>query len=155
MRGAAMTEFVICDQSIDTNHGYGKTPVENSETAKKRAALEKRLSNVQRWADAARKRSHNASKLYTKRCKLTKEWVTALYRVLNDHQIELEQQGTESWLLRKTIKEEKPWPMPRLSNTNDGNGKPTRPVTASMRSASAIVVSNVTRLARTRGPHDE
>jgi hypothetical protein len=91
----------------DTNHGYGKTPVENSEVGKRRATLEKRLANVQRWADAARKRSHNASKLYTKRCKLTKERATALYRVLNDHQIELEQQGTESWLLRKTIKEEK------------------------------------------------
>lgn len=92
---------------LDTNHGYGKRPVENSEVAKKRAALEKRLANVQRWADAARKRSHNASKLYTKRCKLTKERATALYRVLNNHQIELEQQEMENWLLRKTIKEEK------------------------------------------------
>ena len=92
---------------LDTNHGYGKAPVENSEVGKRRAALEKRLANVQRWADAARKRSHNASKLYTKRCRLTKERATALYRVLNDHQIELEQQGTQSWLLRKTIKEEK------------------------------------------------
>jgi hypothetical protein len=92
---------------LDTNHGYGKMPVENSEVGKRRATLEKRLANVQRWADAARKRCHNASKLYTKRCRLTKERATILYRVLNDHQIELEQQGTESWLLRKTIKEEK------------------------------------------------
>jgi hypothetical protein len=92
---------------LDYNHGYHKTPVENSEVAKKRVALEKRLANVQRWADGARKRSHNASQLYTKRCKLTKDRATALYRVLNDHQIELEQQGMESWLLRKTIKEEK------------------------------------------------
>ena len=92
---------------LDTNHGYGKTPVENSEVRKRRTALGKRLANVERWADAARKRSHNANKLYTKRCRLTKERATALYRVLNDHQIELEQQGTESWLLRKTIKEEK------------------------------------------------
>ena len=53
---------------MDTNHGYGKTPVENSEVEKRRAALEKRLANVVRWADAARKRSQNASKLYTKRC---------------------------------------------------------------------------------------
>ncbi len=52
---------------LDTNHGYSKRPVENSEAAKKRAALEKRLANVQRWADAARKRSHNASKLYRPR----------------------------------------------------------------------------------------
>ena len=92
---------------LDTNHGYGKVPVENSEVAKKRAALEKRLANVQRWADAARKRSHNASKLYMKRCKLTKERATELYRVLNNHQMELEQQGMDHWMLRKTIKEEK------------------------------------------------
>lgn len=41
---------------LDTNHGYGKTPVENSEVAKRRTALEKRLANVQRWKDAAGKR---------------------------------------------------------------------------------------------------
>jgi hypothetical protein len=92
---------------LDTNHGYGKVPVENSEVAKKRAALEKRLANVQRWADAARKRSHNASKLYMKRCKLTKERATELYRVLNNHQMELEQQGMDHWMLRKTMMEEK------------------------------------------------
>jgi hypothetical protein len=92
---------------LDCNHGYSKRPVENSEVAKKRATLEKRLANVRRWADAARKRSLNASKLYMKRCKLTKERATALYRVLNDHQIALEQQGMENWLLRKTLKEEK------------------------------------------------
>jgi hypothetical protein len=67
--GSAQAEFVICDQSIDTNHGYGKTPVENSEVGKRLAALEKRLANGERWADAARKRSHNASQLHTKRCK--------------------------------------------------------------------------------------
>ena len=31
---------------LDTNHGYSKRPVENSEVAKKRTALEKRLVNV-------------------------------------------------------------------------------------------------------------
>ena len=46
MRCAAQTEFVICDQSIDTNHGYSKRPVENSEVGKRRAALEKRLTNI-------------------------------------------------------------------------------------------------------------
>jgi hypothetical protein len=92
---------------LDTNHGYSKRLVENSEVAKKREALEKRLANVQCWRDAARKRSHNASKLYTKRCKLTKKRARELYRLLNNHQIELEQQGMEDWRLRKTIKEEK------------------------------------------------
>jgi hypothetical protein len=92
---------------LDTNHGYSKKPVGNSEVARKRAALEKRLANVQRWAEGARKRSHNASKLYTKRCQLTKERARELYRILNNHQVELEQQGVEDWRLRKTIKEEK------------------------------------------------
>ena len=92
---------------LDTNHGYSKRPVENSEVAKKRTALEKRLVNVQRWAEGARKRSRNGSLLYAKRCKLTKERAKELYHVLNTHLIELEQQGMEDWRVRKTIKEEK------------------------------------------------
>ncbi len=92
---------------LDTNHGYSKRLVENSEVAKKRAVLEKRLVNVQRWAEGARKRSHYASKLYTKRCQQTKERATELYRILNNHLMELEQQGMENWRVRKTIKEEK------------------------------------------------
>lgn len=38
---------------IDTNHGYAKTAVINSEVMKKREALQKRLENVQRWTDGA------------------------------------------------------------------------------------------------------
>jgi len=75
---------------IDINHGYAKTAVANSEVTKKREALQKRLENVQRWAVGARKRMHNASKLYRKRCQQTKERADALYRILNDHQMELE-----------------------------------------------------------------
>ncbi len=92
---------------IDTNHGYAKTAIANSEMTKKREALQKRLDNVKRWTDGARKRMHNASKLYRKRCQQTKERADALYRILNDHQREMERQGVEHWLLRKTIKEEK------------------------------------------------
>ena len=101
-----MRDFLL-PLGLDTNHGYSKRPVENSEVAKKRTALEKRLVNVQRWAEGARKRSRNASKLYAKRCKLTKERAKELYHVLNTHLIELEQQGMEDWRVRKTIKEEK------------------------------------------------
>jgi len=50
---------------------------------------------------------HNGSLLYTKRCQLTKEHADALYRGLNTHQMELELQDMDRWLLRKTIKEEK------------------------------------------------
>ena len=35
---------------LDTNHGEASTPVENSEIAKRREAIERRLSNIQRWA---------------------------------------------------------------------------------------------------------
>lgn len=92
---------------IDINHGYAKTIVVNSEVTKKRESLQKRLENVQRWANGARKRMRNASKLHRKRCQQTKERADALYRVLNDHQMEMERQSVEHWLLRKTIKEEK------------------------------------------------
>jgi hypothetical protein len=92
--------------SLDVNHGYAKTVVANSEVAKKREALQKRLANVQRWAVGARKRMHNASLLHRKRCQQTKARADALYRDLNAHQWELERQGVESWLLRKTLKEE-------------------------------------------------
>src|SRR5205085_8237304 len=64
-------------------------------------------STAYRWVQGARKRSRNASKLYAKRCKLTKERAKELYHVLNTHLIELEQQGMEDWRVRKTIKEEK------------------------------------------------
>ena len=40
---------------LDTNHGFSKTPVENSEVAKRRTALEKRLGALQRWKNAAGK----------------------------------------------------------------------------------------------------
>ena len=38
--------------------------------------------NVKRWADGARKRMNNASKLYRKRYALTRERANALYREL-------------------------------------------------------------------------
>ena len=92
---------------IDINHGYAKTSVVNSEVTKKREALQRRLEHVQRWADGARKRMRNASKLHRKRSQQTKERADALYRDLNTHQMEMERQGVEYWLLKKTIKEEK------------------------------------------------
>src|SRR5712691_6433621 len=63
MSDAAQTEFVICDQSIDVNHGFAKTPVVNSEVNKKREALEKRQANVQRFGEAAREKAHRGSQL--------------------------------------------------------------------------------------------
>jgi len=70
---------------LDTNHGYAKTPVEHSEVAKRRAALEQRRDTLQRWADGARTRGRRASARYHKRRCQLKERGDALYRALNDH----------------------------------------------------------------------
>src|SRR5438270_11692805 len=47
---------------LDTNHGFAKTAVENSEVSKRRTTLEKRLANAKRWKEAAGKRSQQAGK---------------------------------------------------------------------------------------------
>ncbi len=68
---------------LDPNHGYGKTPVINSEVSKKRAALQKRLSSIKQWALAARDRSHRASLRYTRLWKETTTKGEERYRVLD------------------------------------------------------------------------
>ncbi len=78
---------------LDVNHGFAKTPVENSEVAKKREALEKRLANVQRYCEAAREKAHRAGILATKLWKQTKEHGEVVYRALNDRLQALEAQG--------------------------------------------------------------
>lgn len=78
---------------LDTNHGFAKTPVINSEVTKKREALEKRCANVQRFREAAREKAHRASELEAKLWKQAKERGEALYRTLNDRLQALEAQG--------------------------------------------------------------
>jgi len=78
---------------LDTNHGYGKTPVINSEVSKKRAALEKRLHSIKQWAVSARERSHRASLRYTRLWKETKAKGEARYRVLDKQLQALEVPG--------------------------------------------------------------
>ena len=56
MRGAAQTEFVICDQSIDTNHGYAKEQVVNSELSKRQKVVQGRVQRLEQLAQASRTR---------------------------------------------------------------------------------------------------
>jgi hypothetical protein len=105
--GTTQTEFVICDQSIDTNHGYGKRPIVNSEVAKKRAVLEKRLRTIERWMASARVRSHKASLLYDRLWNQTKAYGDERYRKLNAHQDALAAQGVDYDERRAQIKAEK------------------------------------------------
>jgi hypothetical protein len=92
---------------LDTNHGYGKTPIINSEVAKKRAALEKKLHNAQLWAAGAKARSRKTGQLYHRRWQQTKEYGDERYRQLNAHQDALREQGVGYEERRAKIKEEK------------------------------------------------
>ena len=87
----AIRDFLI-PLGIDTNHGYAKTAVVNSEVAKRRAAVEQRLAHVQRWATGARERERKAGVLYHRRWQQTKDYGEELYRGLNDRMVALEAQ---------------------------------------------------------------
>ena len=92
---------------IDTNHGYAKTEVVNSEVAKQRCALEQKRNTLERWAQGARQREDQASKRYHRLHEQTKAHAEALYRVINDRQCELEVQDVPEYLLRREIREMK------------------------------------------------
>ena len=47
---------------LDTNHGFAKVAVENSEVAKRRTHLEQRLARLKQWAQSAGKREAQASR---------------------------------------------------------------------------------------------
>src|SRR5437763_3499415 len=92
---------------LDTNHGFAKTPVENSEGAKRRNALEKRLAKLKQWAASASKRSHQAGKRHDRLRVQLKSRADELYRELGLYQTTLELQGVADHVLRREIKERK------------------------------------------------
>ena len=127
---------------IDVNHGYAKTQVINSEVTKKREALQRRLDNVQRWADGARKRMHNASKLYAKRGKLTKERATELYRASTLTRWNWSDKAWTTGSYAKPSRRNRPPQMLRSRSTSSANGKPTTPAIASLPSVSGTAASS-------------
>ncbi len=78
---------------LDTNHGYSKAPVRNSEVEKKRAALEKRLGNAKRWGEQARLASLRAHKTSDRRWKRAKARSREAYSELNRELSDLEAKG--------------------------------------------------------------
>ena len=92
---------------LDVNHGFGKTPIVNSEVAKKRATFEKRLGNVEQWAVNALERSRKAGRLYDRLWKQTKAYGDERYRELHDHQDALREQGMGYAERQTQIKQEK------------------------------------------------
>ncbi len=92
---------------LDTNHGYVKAPVENSEVAKRRAALEKRRANAERWAQGARVRYDRATKRYTRFWKAAREQERTLYQELTQALWELERSGAPEQVYRAEAKARK------------------------------------------------
>ncbi len=85
---------------LDTNHGFAKTPVENSEVAKRREAIERRLANIQRWAPKAHKRAQRASALAERIRQETKTHGDALYRRINGYICEHDRGDEREWRLQ-------------------------------------------------------
>jgi hypothetical protein len=92
---------------LDTNHGYAKTAVVNSEVAKRRTALQQRLATLQRWAVSARERYQRATSFSDRFRKQAKARGETLYRGLNERMFALEEQGMADYLVRREIKERK------------------------------------------------
>lgn len=92
---------------LDTNHGYAKRAVVNSEIAKRRAALEQRLTTLRRWTDSARVRYQHAERLSDRLRKQVNARGEILYRGLNERMFALEEQGIADHLVRREIKERK------------------------------------------------
>jgi hypothetical protein len=92
---------------IDTNHGFAKAAVENSEVAKRRTHLQQRQSRLQQWAQSAGKREAQASKRRERLRKDYKSRSNELYRELGLYQSALERQEVADYMLRREIKERK------------------------------------------------
>jgi len=92
---------------LDTNHGFAKVAVENSEVARRRIHLQQRLNRLQQWAQSASKREAQASKRHDRLCKEHKRRADELYRELGLYQSILELRGVTDCVLRREIKERK------------------------------------------------
>jgi hypothetical protein len=91
---------------LDTNHGYAKTMVVNSEVAKRRQATQSQLTNVCRWKARALDQSARSSHLYQRRGQQTKARSDRLHRQLTHEQLALEQAGLP-WVQCKHLLKEK------------------------------------------------
>jgi hypothetical protein len=95
-----LRDFLI-SLGLDTNHGYAKLPVENSEVVKRRAVLTRKLAKVQRQAQAARERQERAAARCRKLEKQLKAQHAEASRALTEHMQAWEQQGVWEFLQRE------------------------------------------------------
>jgi hypothetical protein len=92
---------------LDTNHGFAKTAVENSEAAKRRTHLEQRLARLKQWAQSANKRGEAASRRRERLRIAHKTRSKELYQELWKYQLMLEGQDLPEYVFRQKMKERK------------------------------------------------
>jgi len=97
----------LLELGLDTNHGYAQTSVENSEVAKRRSALEKRLANAARWAQGARVRYERATKRYNRFWTAARERERALYDAMDRGLWDLQKRGVPEYTYRAEVKARK------------------------------------------------
>ena len=96
---------------IDTNHGFAKVAVENSEGTKRRTHLEQRLARLRQWAQSAGKREAQASQRRER-----------LRKTFTGRSKELYQ---ELWAYQRTDGASKGWPIMCCGNRSR-SAKPSR-----------------------------
>jgi hypothetical protein len=92
---------------LDTNHGYHKSEVVNSEVSKQRTELEGRRERLERWSERARRQHTRWSKQEKRRYDVYKARHQQLSRQLVDQQLELEGQGMAWGLVKRALRERK------------------------------------------------
>ena len=92
---------------LDTNHGFAKVAVKNSEVDKRRTRLEQRRARLKQWAQSAGKREAQASRRRERLRKTFTSRSKELYQELWAYQRTLEEQGVADHVLRREIKERK------------------------------------------------
>ncbi len=92
---------------LDTNHGFEKRAVENSEVAKRRVHLEQRRARLKQWAQSAGKREEEASRRRERLRKTFASRSKELYQELWVYQRTLEEQEVADYVLRRQVKERK------------------------------------------------
>lgn len=92
---------------LDTNHGFAKVAVENSEMTKRRTRLEQRLARLKQWAQSVGKRESQVSRRRERLQQTFTSRSKELYRELWAYQRTLEEQGVADHVLRQQVKERK------------------------------------------------
>jgi len=92
---------------LDTNHGFAKVAVENSEVTKRRTRLEQRRARLKQWAQSAGKREAQAGRRRERLRKTFASRSKELYQDLWEYQRTLERQGVADHMLRREVKERK------------------------------------------------